>query len=368
MVEVAKALHHQTDLIIMDEPTSALAINEINDLFTIIRQLRAGGVSIIYISHHLDEAFEVSDRITVLRDGHHIATHPTTELDMDRLIRLMVGRQLSEQFPKEIVPRGREVLRVEELTQEGQLYDINLTAYAGEVLGIAGLVGAGRTELVRAIFGADPIDKGTIYLDGKPIHIRSPRDAIRHGIGLLTEDRKQQGLVLKMTMRENTTMAVLKRLTRSLLTSNRKETELVQRFIDELRIKTSGQNQLVMNLSGGNQQKVVLSKWLAIEPRVLIFDEPTRGIDVGAKVEIYRLMNQLARQGVAILMVSSELPEILGMSDRIAVIAQGRIVTIMDRAEATQEEILEYAAGVGTNGIRGTAKGNTQIEQHYLTE
>jgi ribose transport system ATP-binding protein len=259
-------------------------------------------------------------------------------------------------------------LRVDGLTQYGQLHDITFTAYAGEVLGIAGLVGAGRTELVRAIFGADPIDQGTIYIDGKPIHIRSPRDAIRHGIGLLTEDRKQQGLVLKMTMRENVTMAILKRLTRSLLTSSRKETELVQRFIDGLMIKTSGQNQLVMNLSGGNQQKVVLSKWLAIEPRVLIFDEPTRGIDVGAKVEIYRLMNQLARRGVAILMVSSELPEILGMSDRIVVIAQGRIATIMDRAEATQEEILEYAAGVGTNVVNGAANGNMRIEQDSLKD
>ncbi len=350
MVEVAKALHHQSDLIIMDEPTSALSLNEIQDLFSIIRQLKAEGVAVIYISHHLEETFEVSDRITVLRDGRLVSTQPTRSLDENRLISLMVGRQLSEKFPKEIAPRGTEVLRVEGLTQNDRLFDISFSVHAGEVLGIAGLVGAGRTELVRAIFGADPIDAGRIFIDGKPVSITSPRDAIRYGIGLLTEDRKQQGLVLKLSVRENMTMAVLKRLTRSLLTSKRKEDQLARQYIQSLAIKTSGQDQLVMNLSGGNQQKVVLSKWLAIQPRVLIFDEPTRGIDVGAKVEIYRLMNQLARQGVAIIMISSELPEILGMSDRIMVIGGGRVTAILGREEATQEKIMEYATGVVANG------------------
>ncbi|MBI5668179.1 MAG: sugar ABC transporter ATP-binding protein [Chloroflexi bacterium] len=350
MVEVAKALHHRSDLIIMDEPTSALSVREIEDLFAIIRELKAQGVSIVYISHHLDEAFEITDRITVLRDGRHITTQPTGALNVDSLIRYMVGRDVSEQFPKEVVPRGPEVLRVENLTQGDRLRNISFTAYAGEVLGIAGLVGAGRTELMRAIFGADPIDSGRFYVDGRPVTIHSPRDAIRHGIGLLTEDRKQQGLVLKMTTRENITMSVLPRLTRGLLTSRRREAALAQRFIDNLAIKTPSQNQLVINLSGGTQQKVVLSKWMATEPRVLIFDEPTRGIDVGAKVEIYKLMNQLARQGVAILMVSSELPEIMGMSDRIMVIREGEVTGFINRADypdtqALQEKIMEYATG-----------------------
>src|SRR5581483_2979555 len=279
----------------------------------------------------------------------HVATRATRELNIDSLISLMVGRQLSEKFPKEVTARGPEVLRVEGLTQGDRLIDISFSAYAGEVLGIAGLVGAGRTELVRAIFGADPIDRGAIYVNGQRVSIRSPRDAIRHGIGLLTEDRKQQGLVLKLTTRDNITLAVLRNLTSGPMTNGRKEASVAQRYIQNLSIKTSGLHQMVMDLSGGNQQKVVLSKWLATEPRVLIFDEPTRGIDVGAKVEIYRLMNQLAKQGVAILMISSELPEILGMSDRIMVIAQGRVAGFLDRNEATQEKIMQYAANVETN-------------------
>lgn len=344
MVEVAKALHHQADMIIMDEPTSALSLNEIQDLFSIIRQLRSTGVGIVYISHHLDEVFDVSDRATILRDGQKVATLPTADLDEPRLIALMVGRQLSEQFPKESAPHGAEVLRVEGLTQGSTLHDISFSVYAGEILGIAGLVGAGRTELVRAIFGADPIDRGTIHVDGKPVTIRSPRDAIRSGIALLTEDRKQQGLVLKMSTRENITLSILGRLTRGLLTNQRKESLLAQQYISNLSIKTPSENQLAMNLSGGTQQKVVLSKWMATQPRVLIFDEPTRGIDVGAKVEIYKLMNQLAAQGTAIIMVSSELPEVLGMSDRIMVIREGRVTGFLNREEATQERIMDYAA------------------------
>ncbi len=345
LVEVAKALHQQADLIIMDEPTSSLSLNEINDLFKIVRELKDKGVSIIYISHHLEEAFELSDRITVLRDGKQVATKPANELDVDSMIRLMVGRDLSEKFPKGQIKRGDEVLRVEGLCQGKKLQDISFSAYAGEVLGIAGLVGSGRTELVRAIFGADPVDSAKFYVMGKPVAIHSPSDAIRHGIGLLTEDRKQQGLFLLLSVRENITMAILNKLTRGMATSRQKETALAQRYIDNLAIKASSQNQLAINLSGGTQQKVVLSKWLATEPHVLIFDEPTRGIDVGAKVEIYRMINQLAEQGVAILMVSSELPEILGMSDRILVMQNGRIRGILTRKEASEEKIMEYATG-----------------------
>jgi ribose transport system ATP-binding protein len=345
MVEVAKALHHKADLIIMDEPTSSLSVREIEDLFGIIRELQAAGVAMIYISHHLDEAFAVSNRITVLRDGRHTGTYPTSDLDVDKLIRLMVGRDLSDQFPKEEAPRGPEVLRVEGLTQGERLIDMSFSAYAGEVLGIAGLVGAGRTELVRAIFGADPVDRGRIFIDGQELRVRSPRDAIRHGIALLTEDRKQQGLVLQMSARDNISMAVLDRLTPGVFTSQAKETALAQGYIDSMAIKTPSPEQLAINLSGGTQQKVVLAKWMATQPKVLIFDEPTRGIDVGAKVEIYKLINEFARQGVAVLMISSELPEILGMSDRIMVIHEGRIRGFLSRAEATQERILELATG-----------------------
>lgn len=343
MVEVAKALYHKADLIIMDEPTSALSIREINDLFSIVRELRAEGVSVIYISHHLEEVFQISDRTTVLRDGRHISTQPTSALDVDKLIGLMVGRELSEKFPKELAERRDEVLRVEGLNQGTRLREITFSVYAGEVLGLAGLVGAGRTELVRAVFGADPVDSGRFFIDGQPVTIKSSRDAVSHGVGLLTEDRKRQGLFLQMNVRENITMSVLERLTRGLRTSRKRETALAQGFIDNLAIKTFSQDQLAINLSGGTQQKVVLSKWLATQPRLLIFDEPTRGIDVGAKVEIYRMMNDLARQGVAILMVSSELPEILGMSDRIMVMAGGRIRGFLNRDEATEEKIMELA-------------------------
>jgi ribose transport system ATP-binding protein len=345
MVEVARALHHRADLIIMDEPTSALSLTETEDLFSIIRELKQQGVSIIYISHHLDEAFSISDRITVLRDGKAVITRDTRDMNMESLIGLMVGRTLSEQFPKEPAPIGPEVLRVSGLSQGSRLHNISFSVHAGEVLGVAGLVGAGRTELVRAIFGADPIDAGHITIDGKPVNVRSPHDAIHHGIALLTEDRKQQGLILKMTLRDNTSLSVLDRLTSTLFTNRARETALANKYIQELSIKTPGVLQSVMNLSGGNQQKVVLGRWIATQPRVLIFDEPTRGIDVGAKVEIYKLMNRLAREGVAILMVSSELTEILGMSDRIMVIREGRVTGFLTRAEASQERIMALATG-----------------------
>jgi ribose transport system ATP-binding protein len=343
LVEVAKALHYKADLIIMDEPTSALSLREIEDLYTIIRELKTQGVAICYISHHLEEVFQIADRVTVLRDGYHITTLPTAEITLDKLINLMVGRDLSEKFPKEIINPGAEILRVEHLSQGERLRDISFSVRAGEILGIAGLVGAGRTELVRAIFGADEISSGAIYMDGKRVQIRNPRDAIRQGIALLTEDRKQQGLILNQSTRNNITLAVLRKLTRTLFTNPQRERSLAEDYIQRFAIKTPSQDQLAVNLSGGTQQKVVLGKWMATQPRVLIFDEPTRGIDVGAKVEIYKLMNQLAAQGVAIIMVSSELPEVLGMSDRILVLRGGRLTGELQRSTATQEKIMEYA-------------------------
>lgn len=357
MVEVAKALHQNASLIIMDEPTSSLSIREVTDLFGIVREMKVQGVAVIYISHHLEETFEVSDRITVLRDGQLVATQPTGEMNVEGLIRLMVGRDLSEQFPKQQFERGEEVLRVEGLNQGARLYDIAFSAYAGEVLGIAGLVGAGRTELARAIFGADPVDSGRFFVRGRAVRIRNPRDAVANGIGLLTEDRKRQGLFLLMSVRDNVVMAVLDKLTRGLSTNRRKEAEITQRFIEQIAIKASSQDQLAMNLSGGTQQKVVLSKWLATKPQVLIFDEPTRGIDVGAKVEIYKMINDLAQQGVAILMISSELPEILGMSDRVMVIGGGRIRGFLSRVEATEEKIMELATSSDRSAV-ATAREN----------
>jgi ribose transport system ATP-binding protein len=361
MVEVAKALLHDADIIIMDEPTASLSLREIADLFTIVRELKSHGVSTIFISHHLDEAFELSDRTTVLRDGQRVATLPTAELTTQSLIQLMVGRDLASHDPKVPAAVGEEVLRVEGLTRHGVFEDVSFSARAGEIVGIAGLVGAGRTEVVRAIFGADPLDRGRIFVDGEPVTIRNPRDAIDHGIALLTEDRKSQGLVLLFDVRENITLPLLGRLTRGPLTDRSRERSIAAGFIDRLAIKASSQEQLALNLSGGTQQKVVLSKWLAAKARVIIFDEPTRGIDVGAKAEIYRIMNELVAQGDSIIMVSSELPEILAMSDRVLVMQGGRIRAELTRSEASQERIMHHATasagGDGDGGIEGAAGG-----------
>lgn len=356
LVEIAKALHHQADLIIMDEPTSALSQHEIEDLFTVIRQLKARSVGIIYISHHLDEVHRIGDRVTVLRDGQKVSTLPVSETTIDSLVRMMVGRSLSEQFPKIVIPRGKEVLRVEDLSRiKSGLSDINFNVYAGEILGIAGLVGSGRTELARAIFGADAIDTGKIYLDDKAVRIRAPYDAVNLGIGLLTEDRKAQGLILPMSVRNNVTIPILNRISNGPLVRPHKETRITNEYVKSLNIRTPSLNQLAMYLSGGNQQKVVLSKWLATNPRVLIFDEPTRGIDVGAKVEIYTFMNRLAQQGVGIIMISSELPEVIGMSDRVLVMYEGRIAGILDRAELSEEKIMVLATGGDDTNDRNNA-------------
>ncbi|CCW34923.1 ABC-type sugar transport system, ATPase component [Chthonomonas calidirosea] len=345
MVEIAKALGRKTKILVMDEPTATLTEHEIEALFDLIRQLRSEGISVIYVSHRLEEIFEICDRATVLRDGHYVATKKVAELTRDEIIRLMVGRELKEAIPKVVVPIGPPVLRVSHLNRKGVLHDISFEVHRGEIVGLAGLVGAGRTETARAIFGADPIDSGTIEVDGKPVRIRSPRDAIRAGIGLVTEDRKQQGLVLGMAVRSNNTLSNLQALSAAGFIRLGKERSVAEKYRQELSIKTPTIEQTVKNLSGGNQQKVVLAKWLFAGAKVLILDEPTRGIDVRAKSEIYELMNELASQGVGILMISSELPEILGMSDRILVMHEGRIVGELRREEATQEKIMHLATG-----------------------
>lgn len=350
MVEIAKALSLNAKLLIMDEPTSALSKNEIDQLFSVIQALKDKGVSIIYISHHLEEVFEICDRGTVLRDGNYVATIDPKQTSKDELIQLMVGRTLDQQYPKVKAKRGEEVLRVENLNRRGVLKDINFSAYAGEVLGISGLVGSGRTELVKAIFGADPVDSGKIFIYGKEVQISSPQSAIEAGMGLLPEDRKYEGLVLKLSVKQNVSMASLgKLLKRGMLQLNIEKSKVLD-FIDKLRILTPSIEKEVQNLSGGNQQKVVLAKWLASQSRILIFDEPTRGIDVGAKVEVYNLMNELVKNGVAVIMVSSEMPEILGMSDRIMVIHQGQLACVINCEEATQEKILSAAMGVNNYG------------------
>ncbi|HWR43857.1 sugar ABC transporter ATP-binding protein [Sporomusa sp.] len=345
MVEIAKALSYETKILIMDEPTAALSGRETEHLFGIIRQLAAAGVGIVYISHRMEELFALSHRITVMRDGAYIGTVNTPEAVFDQLVKMMVGREMTARFPKEIAPLGNEVLSVDGLSRQGVLENVTFTVRAGEVVGIAGLMGAGRTELARAIFGADPVDSGTITIAGKPVTIKTPADAIRSGIGLITEDRKHQGLILSLSVGENISLAALETVSSQTFISSKAEASLVSSQIDKLRIRTPNAAQLVKNLSGGNQQKVVIAKWLSTSPQLLIMDEPTRGVDVGAKAEIYQIMNMLTAAGVGILMISSELPEVLGMSDRVLVMHQGRIMADMPVAGATQEKIMAYAAG-----------------------
>lgn len=345
MVEIAKATSRKARIIVMDEPSATLTDHELHSLFSLIRQLKSEGVSIIYISHRLEEVFEICDRATIMRDGNWVATEEVTNLNREDIIRLMVGRELKDAIPKVAAQQGKPALTVKNLNRTGVLHDISFTVNQGEILGLAGLVGAGRTETARAIFGADPLTSGSIEIFGVPVTVRSPQDAIRQGIGLVTEDRKQQGLVLNMVVRENNTLANLGSLSSFGFVRRKEEREVAEKYRKDLSIKTPSIEQTVQNLSGGNQQKVVLAKWLFTGSKIMIFDEPTRGIDVGAKSEIYKLMNELAAQGVAIIMISSELPEILGMSDRILVMHEGRISGELLRADATQEKIMHLATG-----------------------
>ncbi len=344
MVEVTKALYGEARVLIMDEPTSALTASEIDTLFTVIRGLTASGVAVIYISHRLEEVERIGTRVTVLRDGKHVATHRVGGVSLAELIRLMANRELKEHYPKRRVARGEELLRVEGLGG-GVLQDVALSVHRGEVVGLAGLLGAGRTEVARAIAAADPAPAGRVTIKGRAVRPRAPRDAMRWGVGFLPEDRKNQGLVLERSVKENLALPSTPRLSPFGWMDGRAETVLAAREVQDLRIRTPSLDQRVVLLSGGNQQKVVLGKWLAADVDVLIMDEPTRGIDVAAKVEIYEEMNRLTARGAGILMISSELPEVLGMSDRILVMRQGRIVAEMDAAGVTQEQVLRAALG-----------------------
>jgi len=345
MVEIARALARNVRVLILDEPTSSLTAQETATLFGIIAGLRKRGVGIVYISHRLEEVFAIAQRVTVFRDGKLVGTLPVAEATEDGLVRMMVGRDLSHLFVRARETEGPVRLDVRGLRRVGVLEDVSFSVRTGEVVGLAGLVGAGRTELARCIFGADRSDGGEILLDGEPVTIHSPRDAVRLGIGLVPEDRKLQALILRMAVRENISLPVLDRLGSPIFPSRKQERELVDGFIDGLRIRTPSMEQRVGALSGGNQQKVVLARWLATEPKILILDEPTRGIDVGAKAEVHALIARLAEQGVAILMISSELPEILGMSHRVLVMREGRIVADLPREEATEERIVAAATG-----------------------
>lgn len=349
MVEIAKALSMQAKILVLDEPTAALTKREIEKLFKVIENLKAQEVGMIYISHRMGEIFQISDRVTVLRDGRYIGTRETRETSMDEIVQMMVGREIKELFPKVKTTAGEERLRVEGLSQPGKLENISFSLKAGEILGIAGLMGAGRTELAKAIFGAESYS-GKIYVDSQPVNIKNPMDAIRSGIALVTEDRKGEGLVLELSVRENLALPNLRTLSRSCFISHRIEQEFVEKSIQKLHVKVHHSNQRVGSLSGGNQQKVVMGKWLAARPKVLILDEPTRGVDIGAKREIYDLMNQLVQEGVAILMISSELSEVLGMSDRILVMHEGRITGEFLREDATQENIVSAATGGKSHG------------------
>jgi ABC-type sugar transport system ATPase subunit len=345
MVEIAKALADKADVIIMDEPTSALGEEEVAVLFDIVRSLKEQGLAIIFITHRIEEVFRLVDRIVIFRDGRRVGGMPIAEATPEGIIALMVGRSLEEVFQRSKAQTGETVLEVRGLTRRGVIEDISFSLRRGEILGIAGLVGAGRTETVRAIFGADPLDAGEIFIDGQRIEITSPEVAVKAGLALVPESRQQQGLMLIHSVERNITVPNLDRLFPNRLINQDKARQLSQDYVNRLNIRTPSLDQQVMFLSGGNQQKVVLAKWLANEPKVLILDEPTRGIDVGAKAEVHAIMNNLAHQGIGIIMISSEMPEVIAMSDRILVMSEGRVAGILDRAEATQERIMTYASG-----------------------
>ena len=345
MVEICKALMADAKVIIMDEPTAALTQSETVALFKVIESLRKKGVSMVYISHRMEEIFELCDRITVLRDGSYIGVKNIPETNMNEIVKMMIGREIGERYPSRNVKIGKEVLKVKELTRKGTFHDVNFSVRAGEVLGVSGLMGAGRTEIMQAIFGNLSYESGTIEIDGKEVKISNPRQAMEHGIGFITEDRKTEGLMLDKSIRENISLCNLRRISKSSVISREAEKNMVAEAIKDLHIKCFGSYHECNNLSGGNQQKVVLAKWILTNPKILILDEPTRGVDIGAKKEIYSIINKLAAQGVAIIMVSSELPEVLGMSDNIMVGREGEVRGIISYEEANQERVMTLATG-----------------------
>ena len=345
MCEIAKAISHDAKVIVFDEPSAALTEAEIEELFKIIRDLKSKDMGIVYISHRMDEIKVITDRVTVMRDGGYVGTLITEECTKDDIINMMVGRVIYED-PKTqsmVKPDAPVVLKVEHLNAGKMVQNISFELRKGEILGFSGLMGAGRTETARALFGADPKESGDIYINGEKVDIKTPMDAVKHGIGYLSEDRKRFGIVTAKTVAENTTMACLEDYMKGIFIDSRRENEAAQKYVDDLKTKTPGVDQLVVNLSGGNQQKVVIAKWLARNCDILIFDEPTRGIDVGAKSEIYHLMNELVAEGKSIIMISSEMTEILRMSDRIVVMCEGKKTGEIDIAEATQENIMHAA-------------------------
>lgn len=340
MVEITKAVSRDTKILIMDEPTAVLTEREIGDLFKVIRLLKSKGVGIIYISHRLQELHEIGDRVTVLRDGKYIQTVDMGQTTEDDLVTMMVGREIKDKFPSRVSRIGDVVFRAEHISTPDKVRDVSLEVRAGEIVGIAGLVGSGRTEFVRAVFGADRRSEGKIFIDGKEINIHSPLDAIENGMGFVTEERKKDGLVLILPVCENIVLASRKQTSAGPVAKLKEYKRIAEEYIKKINIKTPSINQLAVNLSGGNQQKVILAKWMSAKARIIIFDEPTRGIDVGAKAEVYTLMNQLLESGACILMISSELPEIIGMSDRVLVMREGSIGGELQKSEFSQKKIL----------------------------
>ncbi len=345
MVEIAKAISVNAKFVIMDEPSATLTDHELEKLFNIIRELKSRGISVVYISHRLEEIFKIADRVTVFRDGKHIITDNIEKLTKNEIIKMMVGRKLDQHFPKKVFDLGEIMFTVKDLQVEKSVPPISFSVRRKEILGITGLIGAGRTELMRAVFGADHKINGNIYLNGKEVIINEPLDAIKKGIALVPEDRKSQGLFLGLPMKQNITMSNINAILKHGIIQHQCEEEEVNKYVDLINIKTPSIEQIPRSLSGGNQQKVVLAKWFFTDSEIVIFDEPTRGIDVGAKVEIYNLMNKLLEEGKAIIMISSELTEVLGMSDRIMVMHEGKVQGIIDAAEASQEEIMHLATG-----------------------
>jgi ABC-type sugar transport system ATPase subunit len=350
MIEIAKAISYNADVVIMDEPTSSLTPNEVEHLFSMIRKLKARNVAVIYITHKMEEIFTIADEVTVLRDGNNITTNPIAEMTIDSLITAMVGRHLTEMFPKMESQIGDVKLAVRHLEVPGLLHDISFDLRKGEILGVAGLVGAGRTELMEALFGLRRKSAGEIFIDGKKVEIRAPSDAIEAGIGFLTEDRRLNGIIPVLSVKVNIIVANLRNYLRYGFFLNLKKIHHdCEEFKERLKIRTPSLDTLIQNLSGGNQQKVLVARWLLTNPDILILDEPTRGIDVGAKAEIHTIITKLACEGKSVIMVSSEMPEILGMSDRIMVMSRGQITAILDRKEADQETIMRYAAAKANN-------------------